>query len=111
MGIEVDKDASNAVRELNELTLATIRELARMEDGNSVLRTQFGLSARTVDAVRQMRAADILKLSESLRGTYLFASKNTDEILYRLIRSGAAEDDVVVLSRLRLAAAAKRMEA
>jgi hypothetical protein len=95
------------IQELNAITIGAIRELASEEDGEHHLAVQFGISRRTVDAVKKLRIEDVWKIVDQLGDTFLFAARNADDTLFRLIRSGIAENDIFILAKLRTTAASK----
>lgn len=95
------------VRELNALTLGAIRIIADGPDGDHQVCVQFGISKKTADAVRKLRIDEMWKIVEQIGDNFLFAARNADDTLYQLIRSGVAEPDVFMLSKLRSVIASK----
>lgn len=104
---EDEKRYREALRELNTITLGTIREVADGPDGDHRVCIQFGISRRTADAIRKLSFAQLEHVGQLVGDTFLFAARNADDTLYQLIRSDVAPSDVFLLMKLRTTASGK----
>lgn len=101
------KSTEGVIRDLNAITLSSLREIADGPDGDHQLQQQFGITKRTAAAIRLLKLEDIWRIATLLGSTYLFAAKNADFSLFQMIREGLADPDIFVLAKLRSTAAAK----